>query len=480
MPEESGHTVEHRPDHVPAPAPLAADVAAGEAIPEIAGGAGLLDHPDIGGRGNAPVRSAMLQRMQQQYGNRAVQRFLQRTPAGGVPVQRDNPPPAGSAAPAAAPAATPVSPLTADMFTVEGGTPSLGGAVKVEAAGDKVKIDAPEVKFDAKVTMKSDAKVDPAEFVQAGPVQTILGANRTGIYRLGGAKDGKIVAEYHNDVGQMRDAVWNKKTKKASFPAPWYSEPQRVSAGSDANIHFMDQPGFELPRKLGAGILTETSGQDRFITSVAVKNGSQVQHLRASHWEVPWTATIDAANQGPGAAVTGGDSPTGPPTMDGPIAIQADTDRMRFHTLDAAMGASAELLLDNLVSAKSEDPQSWANIAEALRRKNVTFQFNLKVNKAASIGNDDIRVTIKGHQQVVKGPFSLGKGGSAPISVTLTELFDPAMIDAGTTITVTAQDVGWISHDALTISWPYPFYNQEEEKKMAGDAFSYTITARRN
>lgn len=38
----------------------------------------LLGNPALKGRGNGPVRAAVLQRMQQNYGNRATQRFLQR------------------------------------------------------------------------------------------------------------------------------------------------------------------------------------------------------------------------------------------------------------------------------------------------------------------------------------------------------------------------------------------------------------------
>src|SRR5689334_14570888 len=37
----------------------------------------LLSNPGLGGRGNTPVRVALLQRMQQMYGNRAVQRYMQ-------------------------------------------------------------------------------------------------------------------------------------------------------------------------------------------------------------------------------------------------------------------------------------------------------------------------------------------------------------------------------------------------------------------
>src|SRR5215210_6174133 len=39
----------------------------------------LLDNGGLKGRGNAPVQAEVIQRMQQTYGNRAVQRFLQRS-----------------------------------------------------------------------------------------------------------------------------------------------------------------------------------------------------------------------------------------------------------------------------------------------------------------------------------------------------------------------------------------------------------------
>lgn len=63
---------------------------------------GVLDHPDIQGRGNAPVRAAALERLQTAYGNRAAQRRLQR--AGLVALQRNggSTPPAPASAPAVA------------------------------------------------------------------------------------------------------------------------------------------------------------------------------------------------------------------------------------------------------------------------------------------------------------------------------------------------------------------------------------------
>jgi hypothetical protein len=54
----------------------------------------LLGTPTLNGRGNAPIRIAMMQRAQQTYGNRALQRFLQRTAAASA-VQRQTTAPGG-------------------------------------------------------------------------------------------------------------------------------------------------------------------------------------------------------------------------------------------------------------------------------------------------------------------------------------------------------------------------------------------------
>ncbi|HMA33937.1 MAG TPA: hypothetical protein VKY74_05590 [Chloroflexia bacterium] len=81
--------MENEPEHRPA-APRArtqhdpvtgSSARAAESInlpPAVAYAASLLDPADIQGRGNASVRAAVLQRVQQTYGNRAVQRHLTR------------------------------------------------------------------------------------------------------------------------------------------------------------------------------------------------------------------------------------------------------------------------------------------------------------------------------------------------------------------------------------------------------------------
>src|SRR5437588_13083786 len=60
--------------------PLAAE---SESVPSYP--ASLLSDPRLNGRGNGPVRTALMRQMQQTYGNRAVQRFLQRAKDAATP-----------------------------------------------------------------------------------------------------------------------------------------------------------------------------------------------------------------------------------------------------------------------------------------------------------------------------------------------------------------------------------------------------------
>ncbi|HYO49829.1 MAG TPA: hypothetical protein VEW94_08250 [Chloroflexia bacterium] len=50
-----------------------------DAVPVSRYSSSLLGHSTLSGRGNGPVHTAMMQQMQQSYGNRALQRYLQRT-----------------------------------------------------------------------------------------------------------------------------------------------------------------------------------------------------------------------------------------------------------------------------------------------------------------------------------------------------------------------------------------------------------------
>src|SRR5437016_2164716 len=62
-----------------------------------------------------------------------------------------------------------------------------------------------------------------------------------------------------------------------------------------------DIPHFRRPKEIGKGRLTETRGEDKFLTSLAARSRSgDVLHLKTVSWSVPWTLTLDAGYTGSG------------------------------------------------------------------------------------------------------------------------------------------------------------------------------------
>ena len=356
--------------------------------------------------------------------------------------------------------------------------------MQVTPTGSEVMIQAPPVTYQADVSLNPGVTLGTSDPVAVGPVQTLLGSERTGIYRRGGPY-GEVVAEYHDTVGQRRDAQWDDSSGevRASVPAPWYSQPSLISDSSpQAHVNFLDQPSFNVPQQMGEGRLTETRGQDRFTTSVAAKRGEELVHLQSSHWEVPWTTTVDAANQGPGGIVTGSATTDAPPTTDGPIAVAAVENRMRFLTVEAALGADTDTLFANLEPSRANDIPTWLNIVEALRRKNPAFSLTLEVRSTAEwFGSDEVQITLHGHRDAQHGPFSLNDGHSTTIEFQLNDVFDPMALRPDSVITITAQDVGVLSNEAATMSWPFPFDPQRTPAHMTGGGGGkYYITAHRS
>jgi hypothetical protein len=95
MPEDSARVSEHQQRHQPS-TPETASLAGDQVLPLAlaAYAPGLLGDPRLGGRGNGPVRAALVQRMQQTVGNRAAARLIQRMRTGHIlpplAVQRDD------------------------------------------------------------------------------------------------------------------------------------------------------------------------------------------------------------------------------------------------------------------------------------------------------------------------------------------------------------------------------------------------------
>ncbi len=397
------------------------------------------------------------------------------------------PPP--TTAPPGAPSTTPSTPgtpstiphtLNASMFDVSDAQPVLSGNVTATPIADaKVNIESPNVSFAATATLHSDVQLDAGEIIKVGPTQTLLGSERTGVYRRGGTPDGEIIAEQRSTVGEVRDAQWQSNpdgSVRADVEAPWYSRPSFVSDSSrTATVNFLDRPSFELPATVGAGQLTETRGSDQFITALSAKRDKQVVHLTSSHWEVPWEVTIDAAGAGRGGIVTGGSSDVGPTTLDGPIAVQAAQEWLAFSTIETAMTASNRVLLDHLLAAKTNDQTAYQNIVEALRRKNPTVSVSIAVGSTdAWVGTDDLELVVQGSEHHVLG--EINDRGTAHISFNLCDVIDPISMTASTNLEFELINRNWFGPSApATMSWIFPF-TDASGRMTGGGGGRYTLS----
>ena len=374
--------------------------------------------------------------------------------------------------------------LNADMLQVQGGQPDISGNVSAQAGSedDTVTVQSPQVTFNASVSLNPDVNLGPGEAIEVGPVQTLMGSDRVGVYRRGGDPDGEILAEKHVRVGEVRDAMWQEGESgpEAIVEEPWYSRPERVSdLQRQANVGFRDQPGFDLPSSVGEGRLTETSGQDRFRTALSAKRGETLVHLTSSQWQVPWDVTINQQLQGEGAELTGGSSEEGPTTTEGEIAVAAAEEWVSFPTVEAALGASTAELLQNLAPTFENDFTSWTNIVEALRQRNPTITVGVTVEETAeALGADEIMVRAVGGLSAERGPFTLNDGESVSLGFSFSELFpNPGAISGNSTIEFRVWDAGWLSHEAATMSWPCPFHSQTSPARMSGGGGGrYTMT----
>ncbi len=394
------------------------------------------------------------------------------------------PAPASTSAPPnpPAPTTTPIPhTLNAGMFDVSGAQPSLNGVVSAHpSAGSQVTIESPDVVFNATATLHSDVQMDTDETIKVGPTQTLLGSSRVGIYRRGGLPDGEIIAEDKASVGQVRDAQWQPNrdgSVRADVEAPWYSRPSNITdTNRTAQVHYLDKPGFELPAAVGEGRLTETRGSESFITALSAKRDGQVVHLSSSHWEVPWALTIDASHAAQGGRVTGGSSDQAPPTLDGPIAVQAAQEWLAFSSIEAAMTASNRELLDHLLAAKSGNHDAYLNIVEALRRKNPTVSVQVTVNSTDSwVGTDDLELVAQGTQRRNLG--QINDRGSRSVTFQLGDLIDPLAITASTNLEFELFNRNTFAPSTpATMSWAFPFSTASGRMTSGGGGGRYTLS----
>jgi hypothetical protein len=369
---------------------------------------------------------------------------------------------------------------TASMLDVTSWSFQNAGSVHAQTGTDAgtVVVESPPVTFAAGVDLRSTVTLPPAETVQVGPTQTLLASDRVGVYRRGGTPTGEVIAERHMTVGQTRDAQWQESPSGlvAAVPEPWYSAPVTLTNDHRSDsVSFMDQPGFTLPMSVGDGQLTETGGQDSFLTSLAAKRGTSLVHLRSTNWSVPWTLAISPSGTGTGANVASTDVRFGPPTTAGPIAMASGADWLSFSSLDAAMTASVEVLMQNLVATRTNDPATGAIIADALLLKNPSFAMTITVvTKEAFFGDDEFTVEATGHNTAVRGEFSRGEGESVTVTIPLLSLFAPHSIVAGDSLNIRLTGVG---DPVPSMSWDYPFNPQTSPASFtSGNGGHYTIT----
>ena len=411
-----------------------------------------------------------------------------------IVIQREGPPPTTAtpttATPTTAPATTPPTAgapgaaphtLNAGMFDFSDAQPVLSGNVQARPTGDhQVTIESPNVSFAATATLHSDVQLDAGEIIKVGPTQTLMGSERTGVYRRSGTPDGEIIAEQKSSVGEVRDAQWQSNpdgSVRADAEAPWYSRPSSISdSNRTANVNFLDKPSFELPATIGAGQLTETQGSDSFITALSAKRDEQVVHLVSSGWEVPWQVTINAGGAGRGGEVTGGSSDIAPPTLDGPIAVQAAQEWLAFSTIETAMTASNRVLLDHLLRAKDNDDTAYQNIVEALRRKNPTVSVAIRVGSTdATIGTDDLELVVQGTDHHILG--KINDRGTAHASFNLCDVIDPISITASTNLEFELFNRNWFGPSApSTMSWIFPFTDASGTMTNGGGSGRYTLS----
>ena len=378
--------------------------------------------------------------------------------------------------------------LGTDMFTVEDGHPNLSGNVNgYPIDSEQIIITAPHVLTNANVELKPNIILGSNESIQLGPVQTLLSSERVGVYRQGGKPDGKIVSEHHCSVGTIRDAMWKdgESDPEPIVEDPWYSQFSEISnTVRKASVNLNDRPSFTIPRSLSNGILTETYGQDRFITSITAQQENQLVPLVSTHWEIPWAMAINEQSSDLGSEIiaksTSEDpSTTTPSTANGKIAVAAAKEWITFPTLESAMKGDINVLMQNLATLKSEDSDSWLNCVEALRQRNPKFNIVLVVKETSGwFGKDEIEFSAAGDSRRQLEKITLSQGESKRMSFSLSSLFDPINLDASTELVFNAKHVGWLSDNTARAEWPYPFTSQKDPVKMKDGDGDYYISGR--
>lgn len=379
-----------------------------------------------------------------------------------------------------------VAQASANLLDVSGGVLQHVGTVTASpsSTAGEVTVTAPRVSFNAIVSLKPSATLAPGTSIQVGPVQTAMSSERVAVYRRGGTPTGDIVAERRITVPRTRDAQFQDSPTGPvqDVAPPWYSRPAgQVGPPSISNttrsqpVNYLDQPSFDLPTDVGNGTLTETRGQESFITSiVAIHNGNQV-HLKSTSWSIPWNLTIPTGGTAVGGAINSTEIRFGAPLTTGPITVASPRDVLVFTSAADAAAAPTALLLQHLEETRRLDPAAGAIIAAGLVIKNPIFTINLTVDKGSDlIPPEDFDLTAAGHRTVSRSGFSVAEGSSVTITYSFNSLFNSSTLSSGDSINFSILDVG---SPIPQMNWPFPFNDATSPASFtSGNGGEYTIT----
>lgn len=372
-------------------------------------------------------RVGLAAHVQRTLGNQAMQRLLEP----GAVVQRD---------------------LDPSQVKITGDDLKSTGKTTATVSSSAVRVVGPDVSMNAQAAVQVPStddggwdKLDAGPGIEVGPTQTLLGSTRSINYHKGGTPSGEKVAEQKTTVPQSRDAQPNNaanvekdpKTgmKKAAdpnasdVPAPWYQRHPRLNAATPAGaVPFHDQPEqFNIPLKVGDGVITNMWGSDDFITSLAIKpEKGALTHANKWSWSTDWNIDIDAAKGGVGAGTVVNKTERIPPTLDGPIAARNAKTWTVFNTIEAAMSVPAPELLRYLAEANAADPAAAHNIMEALKQKNPVFAVSINVVKKGNYWRkDNMQVHVTANKGTVIGELgAMEDGGSSRANIALVDLID--------------------------------------------------------
>jgi hypothetical protein len=392
-------------------------------------------------------------------------------PAGGGQPPGQGQPAGGGQPPGSTETGGPATHIRQEMFVVTGGPPQLSGVTTAAPRTDvgQVFVQGPRIEQRVDVALASGVTLGQGVSVDVGPIQTLLGSERVGVYRRGGDPGGPIMAEDRGVVGVTRDSGWHvdpaSRQVVSSFPAPWYANHYGLlDAYPSHEVRWDDRPGIYLRPALAGdeATLTEVRGADRFVTSISAKRGDQLVHLRTYQWSVPWDVRIDqttATGQGRAGQVTEGGAMTMPRGTD--IVAGHDHRYIRYADHDSAMAAPALELFRALGPALAEDRAAAATIAGALRAKNPAFRFNFFIqSKSNVVGDDAIELTIAGsleRRESIRG----GTGATRAVTFHLLDVFNPDSIRAGSQLRFSARATNTITGSNLRrASWRLPFEPQ--------------------